>query len=173
MPLSPQRRRAPLPSFLRRQEPSLANADQTLTGVDTRLPKLDTVNPCPTPNPSKTPRNRSRARHPDISSVNFRCQPLRHTPNKPEQIRTNPNTAERSDQIGRHPGSPPIPRKKQTLNTVAATLRHSCAGRNPGDRQRLVRTSTPDGPSKPPLRRRALGVKARAAYRVGSLPAQE
>ena len=32
---------APLPSFLRRQEPNLANADQTLTEVDTRLTALD------------------------------------------------------------------------------------------------------------------------------------
>ncbi len=42
MPLSPQRRRpAPLPSFLRRQEPNLANADQNLTALDTRLTKVD------------------------------------------------------------------------------------------------------------------------------------
>ena len=42
MPLSPQRRRpAPHPSFLRRQEPNLANADQNLTEVDTRLTALD------------------------------------------------------------------------------------------------------------------------------------
>ena len=43
-----------------------------------------------------------------------------HAPNNPEQIRTNLNVAERSDQIGRSPGSPLNSRKKTNLNTVAA-----------------------------------------------------
>ena len=98
----------PLPSFLRRQEPNLAIADQNLTGVDTRLTALDTrltkvdkgcqkltpSTPAPTPNPSKTQQNRSHTHHPDTPSVNPRCQPLRRTPNNPEQIRTNLNKPE-------------------------------------------------------------------------------
>ena len=43
---------------------SLTNGDQTVTKVDTRLTKVD-----------KT----------------CHCQPLRRTPNNPEQIRTDPN----------------------------------------------------------------------------------
>ena len=46
--------------------------------------------------------------------------PLQHTPNKPEQIRTNPNTAKRPDQIGTPPESPPNTQKKTNLNTAAA-----------------------------------------------------
>ncbi len=110
MPLSPQRRRPaphpsfprPLPSFLRRQEPNLANADQNLTDVDTRLTKVDKgcqkltpSTPAHTPNPSKTQQIRTRAHHPATPSVNPPCQPLRHTPNNPEQIRTNLNKPER------------------------------------------------------------------------------
>ena len=104
MPLSPRRRRpAPLPSLLRRQEPNLANADQTLTEVDTRLTKLDKgcqnltpSTPAPTSNPSKTRQNRSHTHHPDTASVNHRCQPLRRIPNNPEQIRTNLNKPEQT-----------------------------------------------------------------------------
>ena len=47
--------------------PNLANSDQNLTEVDTRLTKVD-----------KT----------------YHRQPLRHTPNNPEQIRTNLNKPE-------------------------------------------------------------------------------
>ena len=82
MPLSPQRRRAPLPSFLRRQEPSLANACQNLTEVDTRLTgvdkgcqKLATVNPSAIPAP-----------HPNTPRTNL---------NNPEQTRTPPNAPTR------------------------------------------------------------------------------
>ena len=65
--------------------PNLANADQNLTEVDARLTKVDTVNPSDAP---------------------------RTNLNNPEQIRTNPNTAERPDQIGAPPESPPNTRKK-------------------------------------------------------------
>ena len=44
----------------------------------------------------------------------------RTTLNKPEQIRTNLNTAERPDQIGAPKNHPRTPRKKQNPNTVAA-----------------------------------------------------
>ena len=138
MPLSPQRRQpapipsclCPLPSFLRRQEPNLAIAHQNLTGVDTRLTALDArltkvdrgcqkltpSTPAPTPNPSKTQQNRSHTHHPDTPSVNPRRQPLRHTPNNPEQIRTNLNKPEhrqapRPDR--ETPESPPITPKKR------------------------------------------------------------
>ncbi len=102
MPLSPQqRRRALLPSFLRRQEPNLANSDQNLTALDARLTKVDKgcqnltpLTPAPTPNPSKTWRNRNHTHHPATPSVNLRCQPLQHTLNNPEQIRTNLNKPE-------------------------------------------------------------------------------
>ena len=56
MPLSPHHRRTLTPGTL-----SLANADQTLTEVDTRLTKVDKgcqnltpSTPTPTPDPSKT-----------------------------------------------------------------------------------------------------------------------
>ena len=95
---------------------ALANADQSLTKVDKGCQKLTPSTPAPTPNPSKTRQSRSHTRHPGTSSVNPRCQPLQHTRtnlNNPEQIRTNPNTAKRPDQIGMPPGSPPNTPKKQ------------------------------------------------------------
>ena len=57
-----------------------------------------------------------------VTKVGKTChrQPLRRTPNNPEQIRTDPNTAERPDQIGAPPNHPQTPRKKSTLNTAAA-----------------------------------------------------
>ena len=142
MPLSPQRRRPaplpsflrPLPSFLRRQEPNLANADQTVTKVDKGCQKLTPSTPAPTPNPSKTQQNRTRAHHPDTPSVNPRCQPLQHTPNNPEQIRTNLNKPEhrqapRPDR--EPPGSPPNTPKKTNpehrRRPRAPLPRHSCA----------------------------------------------
>ena len=67
---------APLPPFLRRQEPS---RPQSL---------------------GRAPLSRHLQRQPSLS-------PPRHTPNNPEQIRTNLNTAERPDQIGSTPRSPP------------------------------------------------------------------
>ncbi len=106
MPLSPQSR--PLRPHATAGNHALANADQTLTEVDTRLTALDArltkvdkscqnltpSTPAPTPYPSKTQQNRSRALHPDTPSVNPRRQPLQRTPNKPEQIRTNLNKPE-------------------------------------------------------------------------------
>ena len=74
MPLSPQPHR-----------PNLTNGDQTVTKVDTRLTKVDTVNP---------------------------SGASRTTLNKSEQIRTTPNTAERPDQIGPPSESPPNTTKK-------------------------------------------------------------
>ena len=99
MPLSPPRRRRALHAG----NHALANADQNLTEVDTRLTglqgltKVDTVNP--RPNPS------------GASRTNL---------NNPEQIRTNLNAAKRPDQIGRPPESPLITPKKRNLNTVVA-----------------------------------------------------
>ncbi len=118
MPLSPQqRRRAPLPSFLRRQEPSLANADQTLTEVDARLTEV---------NARLTGVDKGCQK---LAAVNPSAIPtlLSNTPrtnlNNPEQIRTNPNTAERPDQIGTPLDHPRPPEKKQNPNTFAA-IRH-------------------------------------------------
>ena len=122
MPLTPQhRRRAPHAAG----NHARANADQTLTEVDTRLTRVDkgcqklsTVNP-----------RHSRA-------------PLRHTPNNPEQIRTNLNKPEhrqapRPDRDA--PGSPPNSPKKTNPehrcrpppphprpSPPAPKIRHSC-----------------------------------------------
>ena len=79
-----------------RRSPSLANADQTVTKVD----KTDHRQPSTIPAPH------SGAARTDL--------------NIPEQIRTNLNSAERSDQIGRAPGSPLNTPKKIALNSVVA-----------------------------------------------------
>ena len=52
--------------------------------------------------------------------------------NNPEQIRTNPNTAKRPDQIGKPPESPQNTRKKTNPEhpRTPPLSRHSCAGRN-------------------------------------------
>ncbi len=112
----------PLPRALTPVNPNLANGCQNLTEVDTRLTKVDKgcqkltpSTPAPTPNPSKTQQSRNRAHRP----VNLRCQPLRRTPNNPnnpEQIRTTLNKSEhrqtpRPDR--EPPESPPITPKKQ------------------------------------------------------------
>ena len=123
MPLSPQHRRhAPHAAA---GNHALANADQNLTKVDARLTKVDKgcqnltpSTPAPTPNPSKTQQNRNRAHYPDTPVVNLRCQPLQHTPNKPEQIRTNLNKPEhrqapRPDR-DTHLNHPRSPRKTET-----------------------------------------------------------
>ena len=100
MPLSPQRR--PRRPHATAGNHALANADQTLTEVDARLTALDArltkvdkgcqnltlSTPAPTPDPSKTQQNRSRALHPNTPSVNPSCQPPgapRTTLNKSEQ----------------------------------------------------------------------------------------
>ena len=96
MPPSPQQRQQALPAG----NLSLANGDQNLTKVDTRLTRVDKTCHC-------QPLRHSRAPH-------------QHTPNKPEQIRTNLNAAKYPDQIGNPPESPPNTPKKRNLNTVAA-----------------------------------------------------
>ena len=82
MPLSPQHRRRVLPTA---GNHALANADQNLTEVDTRLTKVDTVNPRPHPKPQQNTAKPQPPHHLDTSSVNLHCQPHRRTPNKPEQ----------------------------------------------------------------------------------------
>ena len=78
MPLSPQHRRPALHTV----NPSLTNACQNLTEVDTRLTKLGTVNPRPNPKPQQNtakPQPRPPSRQP-------RCQPSLSTPpTHPEQ----------------------------------------------------------------------------------------
>ena len=81
MPLSPPQRRHALHTP---GNHSLTNADQIVTKVDTKLTKVDTVNPRTNPKPQQN------TAKPQILP---RCQPLWRTPNNPEQIRTNPNTA--------------------------------------------------------------------------------
>ena len=79
MPLSPPRHRRPsLPAG----NHALANGDQNLTEVDTRLTKVDkgcqkltAPTPAPTPNPSKTRQNHNRLaipstqRQPSLSTL--------------------------------------------------------------------------------------------------------
>ena len=150
MPLSPQRRRRRRPLYAAAGNHALANADQNLTGVDTRLTKVDKgcqkltpSTPAPTPNPSKTQQNHNRHHHPDTPSVNLRCQPHQHTPNNPEQIRTNLNKPEhrqapRPDREAaritqKHPEKketrtpPPPTRNLPPQNHHSPTLRHPCA----------------------------------------------
>ena len=125
MPLAPQpRRRVPHPTA---GNHALASVDQNLTEVDARLTKVDSVSPRSNPKPQQTQQNRNRAHYPATSASTLAVNPSgapRTNLNKPEQIRTNPNTAERSDQIGTPPGSPPNIPKKQTLNTAATHSPH-------------------------------------------------
>ena len=108
---------APLPSFLRRQEPSLDSGDQILTEVDTRLTELDTR----------------------LTKVDKGCQSLTpstppRTPNNPEQIRTNLNKPEhrRTPRPDREPSriTPTTPKKNKPRTPPPPTatshpLRHS------------------------------------------------
>ncbi len=119
MPLSPQQRRRRTPHATAGNH-ALANDDQTLTEVDTRLTKVDRGCQKLT---ASTP------------------APFRRTPNNPEQIRTNLNVAKRPDQIGPPPESPPNTPKKNkpehrrrppaTSHSPPSFLRlpprHSCA----------------------------------------------
>ena len=109
MPLPPQPRRpARTPG-----NPSLTNGDQIVTKVD----KTDHRQPPPQP---QTP-----AKHGAIATAPATLSTPAANPsgasrtnlNNPEQIRTNPNIAERPDQIGTPPGPPPNAQKKTTLNT--------------------------------------------------------
>ena len=120
MPLSPPQRRHALHTP---GNPSLTNADQTVTKVDARLTKVDTVNPLHQP--------QTRAKHGKTANLPTLSTPLstlavnpsgapRTTLNKSEQIRTNPNTAKRPDQIRTLLGSPPSTQKKPTPNTAVA-----------------------------------------------------
>ena len=137
MPLSPQQRRPAL--HVDAVNLNLANADQNLTEVDTRLTEVDTrltkvdkgcqkltpSTPAPTPNPSKTQQSHNHARQPDTSSVNPRCQPLQHTPNNPEQIRTNLNKPEHRRTLRPDRETPRItpehPEKKKTRTPSSLT----------------------------------------------------
>ena len=97
---------APFPSFLR--PPSRHScAGRNPHFPSTVLPsyRRTKVRAMPTSPNTDQPRAQTAAPHAAAS--------LRTTPNNPEQIRTNPNTAKRPDQIGPHPESPPTPRKKR------------------------------------------------------------
>ena len=139
MPLSPQSR--PRRPHATPVNPSLTKGDQNLTEVDARLTKVDKgcqkltpSTPAPTPNPSKTQQNRTRALHPNTPSVNPRCQPLRQTPNNPEQIRTNLNKPEhrRTPRPDREAAriTPQHPEKKKPQTPSAPPTRAvpACAG---------------------------------------------
>ncbi len=76
-------------------------------------------------NPNSAP-ERSTPLHAQTTAAHAAAS-LRTTPNKPEQIRTNPNTAKRPDQIGPHPESPPTPRKKENPNSAPNGLHHRAA----------------------------------------------
>ena len=136
----PQRRRT-----LSAVNHALANADQNVTEVDTRLTgvdkscqKLTPSTPTPTPDPSKTQQSRNRAHYPvnpastpavnpsgaSRTTPNNPEQP-RTTPNKPEQIRTNPNTAKPPDQIGKPSRSSRIRPIKTTPNKSSPRLRRN------------------------------------------------
>ena len=75
--------------------------------------------PLPTSNPSLTNADQIVTK---VDKTDHRQPPgaSRTNLNKPEQIRTNPNTAERPDQIGTPSESPPNTPKKSTLNTAVA-----------------------------------------------------
>ena len=94
---------------------TLTNGDQTVTKVDTRLTKVDkTDHRQPPPHPQAPAKHSTIATAPTTPSTPV-VNPFttsRTTLNKSEQIRTNPNTAERPDQIGKPPGSPPNTKKK-------------------------------------------------------------
>ena len=75
--------------------------------------------PMPTSPPTHQPRTSSTTVHPD------------HTPNNPEQIRTNLNTAERSDQIGAPSESPRISPIKTIPNKPSPRRRHTRASPPP------------------------------------------
>ena len=94
MPLSPHHRRPSRPDA----NLNLANADQNLTEVDARLPKVDKgcqkltpSTPAPTPSPSKTQRNRNWLAAPTPPVSTFAANPSdtpRTNPNKPERCQT-------------------------------------------------------------------------------------
>ena len=95
MPLSPQRHH-PAGNH------ALTNADQTVTKADTRLTRVDKTDHCQPPLQPQTP-----AKHSTIATAPTTPTPSVSTPavnpsgtprttlNRPEQIRTDPNAAER------------------------------------------------------------------------------
>ena len=118
MPLPPQRR-----------NPSLTNADQTVTKVDTRLTKVDKTDHCQPPPQPQTPAKHGKTANPPTTPSTPLSTPAvnlsgtsRTNLNNTEQIRTTLNTAERPDQIGTPPGSPPNTQKKTTPNTAAVHM---------------------------------------------------
>ena len=75
--------------------------------------------------------------------------------NNPEQIRTNPNTPKRPDQIGKPPESPQNTRKKTNPEhpRTPPLSRHSCAGRNHPTHQATRTKHLPqENSSLPPFR---------------------
>ena len=73
-------------------------------------PRRTKVRSMPTSQNTDQPRAQTAAAHAAAS--------LRTTPNKPEQIRTNPNTVKRPDQIGPPLESPPNTPKKENPNSA-------------------------------------------------------
>ena len=71
-----------------------------------------------------SPQRRRRAGNLSLATVNP-SGASRTNLNNPEQIRTNLNTAERPDQIGGLPGSPPNTPEKANLNTAVTHSQHS------------------------------------------------
>ena len=120
MPLSPQpRRRAPH-----------AAGNHALDKGDQRLTKVDKTCHCQPPSKSQIPAKHRKAANPTTSptpsstlAVNL-SGASRTNLNNPEQIRTNPNTAEHPDQIGPPSGSPlntPKTKPEQRRRTLAAS----------------------------------------------------
>ena len=123
MPLPPQPHRLALTPG----NHSLTNGDQTVTKVDTRLTRVDkTDHRQPPPQPQTTAKRGTIATAPTTPSTSLSTPvvnpsaPSRTNLNKSEQIRTNPNTAERPDQIGTPPGHLRTPRKKTNPEHLAA-----------------------------------------------------
>ena len=107
---------APFPSFLRRQEPRAPRHPSTPDAQRQRKPP-----PAGRPH-SCLRRNDASRRAPIVlpyPPTERKCDAMPNSPgapNKPEQTRTNPNTAGRLDQIGKPPATPPNTVKKTTLN---------------------------------------------------------
>ena len=93
----------------------------------------------------------------------------------------------RGERVPSYPRLPRVSRRDQHPSIVPASstlphpfppylrpLRHSCAGRNPGDRQRRYAPQHPAGPPKPPpRRRRTFSARRSRGLLRRFLPAQE
>ena len=99
------------PSFLRRQESPHTPTSPNSCYAHTRT-EVPNHAPLPATTPTRPPHRRRQPQPRQRLPKTCHCQPLQHTLNNPEQIRTNLNIAERPDQIGRPPESPPITPKK-------------------------------------------------------------